>query len=356
MSNNRERVIRDDEIDLIELMLRLWQHRLLILGTTLVVTAAAVAYSMLATPIYEAKVLVQPPSQNDIAHLNYGRGGDSDLVALTVKDVSDVYSRTLQSESLRREFFVSTYLPRLSERQRQRSQDDLYSQMNKVLVVAAAVPESPGRFSITVNLPDPQVATDWSVRYAQMAGERAKAEVLKDVKADATVKANNLDRQIKSAQETGRKQREDRIAQLKEALTIAKSIGLQQPPIITGDISKEVSANMDGALTYMRGSEALTAEINNLERRTSDDPFIGRLRERQAAFEFYRSLVIDPATIEVYRQDGGVELPDTPVSPKKALIIALGVLAGLVLGTLLALLRHVWVNRSQQPPSGAVPQ
>lgn len=344
MSNDRERVISDDEIDLVELMARLWRHRLLIVVTTLLVAAAAAAYSMLATPIYEAKIFVQPPTQNDIAYLNYGRAGDSGLTMLSVKDVADVYSRTLQSESLRREFFESNYLPRLTERQRQRSQDDLYSQMNKVLVVAPVSPESPGRYSITVNLPDPHLAAQWAVRYAQMAGERAKSEVLKDVKADASVKADNLERQIASARATGGRQREDRIAQLKEALVIAKSIGLAKPPIISGDISKELSANMEGALTYMRGSEALVAEINNLERRGSDDPFISKLREQQAAFEFYRSLTIDPAAVEVYRQDGGIQSPDMPISPKKVLIIFLGILAGFVLGTILALLRHVWLS------------
>ncbi|WP_455894278.1 Wzz/FepE/Etk N-terminal domain-containing protein [Pseudomonas palmensis] len=344
MSNDRERVIRDDEIDLVELMARLWRHRLLVLVTTLLVGAIAVAYSMLVTPIYEAKVFVQPPTQNDIAHFNYGRGGSSGLIMLSVKDISDVYSRALQSESLRREFFESNYLPWSAQREGARSLDDLYNQMSKVLVLELVNPDSPGRYSIAVKLSDPHLAAQWAMRYVQMAGERAKSEVLKDVKADAMVKANNLERQIALARETGVHKREDRIAQLKEALVIAKSIGLVRPPIISGDIAKELSANMDGALTYMRGSEALEAEISNLERRSSDDPFIFKLREQQADFEFYQSLTVDPATVEVYRQDGGVESPDMPVNPKKALIILLGVLVGLFLGAILALLKDVWLS------------
>ena len=118
MSNHRERVVRDDEIDLIELIRGLWQQKLLIILTTLVVGGAAVAYALLATPVYEAKVFVQPPSQNDIAHLNYGRGGDSELGILTVKDVYDVYVRNLHSESLRRRFFQDVYLPALSAQER----------------------------------------------------------------------------------------------------------------------------------------------------------------------------------------------------------------------------------------------
>ena len=347
MSNHRERVVRDDEIDLIELIRGLWQQKLLIILTTLVVGGAAVAYALLATPVYEAKVFVQPPSQNDIAHLNYGRGGDSELGILTVKDVYDVYVRNLQSESLRRRFFQEIYLPSLSEEVRRGSQDNLYGRLGNVLVVAVTSKETPSRFAITVNLPDPKRAVDWAVKYAEMAGERAKLEVLKDVKADAVVKANNLRRQIKAAQQSAQKQREDQIVQLNEALKVAKSIDLEKPPIISGALSSEVSAGMDGSLTYMRGSKALLAEIENLRKRSSDDPFIDRVREQQSSLAFYRELEIDPKVLEVYRQDGRVESPDSPIRPKKFIIVFLGVLAGGALGVLLALFRHMWSRLSR---------
>lgn len=347
MTNDRERAIKDDEIDLLELIRGLWQQKLIIVLTTLVVGGGAVAYAVLATPIYEAKVFVQPPSQNDIAHLNYGRGGDSELGMLTVKDVYDVYVRNLQSESLRRLFFQEVYLPALSPEARLGSQDELYGRLGRVLVVAVTSKDTPNRFAITVNLPDPQKAAGWAVNYAEMAGARAKLEVLKDVKADASVKANNLERQIKAAQENAKKQREDQIVQLNEALAVARSINLENPPIISGALSTAVSAGMDGALTYMRGSKAILAEIENLQRREADDPFIDKLREQQSALIFYRALEIDPNVIEAFRQDGAVESPDSPVKPKKFIIVFLGMLAGGALGVLLALVRHMWPTLSR---------
>lgn len=347
MSNDRERAIRDDEIDLIDLIRGLWQQKLFIILTTLVVGGAALAYALLATPVYEAKVFVQPPSQNDIAHLNYGRGGDSELGVVTVKDVYDVYVRNLQSESLRRSFFQEVYLPSVSEEARRGSQDVLYGRLGKILVVAVTSKETPNRFVITANLPDPKRATDWAVKYAEMAGERSKLEVLRDVKADATIKANNLEQQIKTARGSALKQREDQIAQLNEALKVARSIDLEKPPIISGTLSTEVSAGMDGTLTYMRGSKALLAEIDNLQKRRSDDPFIDKLRQQQSSLAFYRALEIDPKVVEAYRQDGGVESPDSPVRPKKFIIVFLGVLAGGALGILLAFFRHIYSRLSR---------
>ncbi|MET3053293.1 Wzz/FepE/Etk N-terminal domain-containing protein [Pseudomonas alkylphenolica] len=341
MRNEPERRSGDDEIDLFELLGGVWKQKILIILTAAIVTGGAVAYALLATPIYEAKVVVQPPSQASVSQLNFGRGGDSGLVTLSVKDVYDVYLRNLQSESLRREFFRKVYLPSLPENERQGSQDDLYNRLNATLSVAITSKDTPSRYYVMASLPDAEQAARWVVQYVQMAGEHAKREVIKDARGGVMVKVSNLEQQITAARESARKQREDQIVQLTEALKVAESIGLEKPPIISNNLSSELTAGMDGSLTYMRGSKALRAEIENLRNRVSDDPFIDRLRVRQEAIAFYRTLEIDPGVIEVYRQDGAIELPDKPVKPKKLLIVVLGAFVGSVLGVLFALMRHM---------------
>lgn len=97
---------------------------------------------------------------------------------------------------------------------------------------------------------------------------------------------------------------------------------------------------MGGALTYMRGSKALEAEIDNLQKRPSDDPFIEDLRQKQAAVATYRALEIDPSVVDVYRQDGDVNPPDQPVKPRKALILLFGVVLGGTVGVIWVLGRH----------------
>ncbi|HGY9624962.1 LPS O-antigen chain length determinant protein WzzB [Pseudomonas putida] len=353
MRNEPERLSSTgDEIDLFELIEGLWKQKVLILVTTVVVTAIAVAYAFLAKPVYEAKVFVQPPTQNDVSPLNYGRGGNTGLSMLTVKEVYDIYLRNLQSESLRREFFRSVYLPSLPADERGGSQDELYGRFQDVLSLELAAKETPNRFFVKANVSDPQQAAEWVVRYLEMAGRRGKAEVIRDVKADATIKANNLEQQIKAALESARKQREDQIIRLTEALRVAKSIGLEKPPIISNTLSGEVSAGMGGSLLYMRGAKALEAEIDNLRKRTSDDPFVSNLRQRQEALAFYRSLQIDPGVIQVYRQDGAIESPDKPVKPKKVLIIVLGGLTGVMLALLFAILRYLILDLSKRRAKG----
>ncbi|UBM26562.1 O-antigen chain length regulator [Pseudomonas sp. p1(2021b)] len=355
MRNEPERLSSTgDEIDLFELIEGLWKQKVLIIVTTVVVTAIAVAYAFLAKPVYEAKVFVQPPTQNDIAQLNYGRGGSSELNMLTVKDVYDIYLRNLQSESLRREFFRGIYLPSLTEDERTGSQDELYGRFQDVLSLGLASKESSDRYYVIANVADPQQAAEWVVRYLEMAGRRARNEVVKDVKADATIKANNIEQQITAELESARKQREDQIVQLSEALRVAKSIGLEKPPIISNSLSSEVSAGMDGSLMYMRGTKALEAEIENLRKRVSDDPFVKNLRQRQEALAFYRSLQINPNVVQVYRQDGAIESPDKPIKPQKAIIIALGTIIGLTFGILAAFLRQIMSALITRRPPKAV--
>lgn len=337
MRSERERLTGDDEIDLFELIAGIWKRKILVVVSAAIVTAGAIAYAFLAEPVYEAKVFVQPPSQNDIAQLNFGRGGETGLAMMSVKEVYDVYLRNLQSESLRREFFAKYYLPRLTKEERSGSQDALYNQFQDTLTLAMASKDSPTRYYVKVHLSNPQVAAEWAARYVEMAGQRGVQEIIKDVKADATIKANNLEQQIHAARESTRKRREDQIVHLKEALRIAKSIGLEKPPII----SAEVSAGMQGSLTYMRGSKAIEAEIENLRTRVSDDPFVSNLRQRQEALSFYRTLQVDGGFIQVYRQDGAIESPDKPIKPKKMIIVVLGAIAGVVLGLMLALLSHL---------------
>lgn len=341
MRNEPERLSGSDEVDLFELVQGVWRQKVWVAVIALPIIILGVAYAELASPIYEAKLYVQPPSQNDIAQLNYGRGGDTGLSMLTIKDVYEVYLRSLQSEAVRNNFFRTVYLSTLSEGGRGESRDALYSQFNRLLKIGVAAKDSPSRFVITASVEDPQQAAVWVATYAEMAASQAKLEVLKGNQSEALVKADNLQQQIDSARAAARKTRQDEIIQLSEALRVARSVGLEKPPIISG----EVSAGMDGALTYMRGSKALEAEIANLELRASDDPFIAGLRSKQEKLAFYRNLKIEPAVIAVYQQDGVVDQPDKPVKPRKVLIVLLSAVIGVVLGLAVAIGRDVWVRR-----------
>ncbi|AOE64655.1 Wzz/FepE/Etk N-terminal domain-containing protein [Pseudomonas corrugata] len=340
MQNDRAEVRGSDEIDLIELVRGLWAQKWLIVGVTLLVTIGAAAYAFLSKPVYEAKLFIMPPTQNGIAELNYGRGKSTDLDTYSIRHVYDVFARNLQAESIRQKFFNEIYLPSLDESQRKGALDRVYERFSRELVVKGPGKDTPDRFSVTVQGGDPVRATEWAKAYVQRASEAAESELIKNVTTEASVKARNIEQRIVSLRETAQRLREDRIQQLREALKIAEAIGLTTPTINSSaavDITVDTGSKMD----YQRGSKALAAEVNALESRTSDDAFISDLRSLQMRYNFYRKLNIDPERISVYRQDGSVEVPESPIKPKKMLIVVLGAITGFILAGFIALIRFV---------------
>ncbi|WP_313646001.1 Wzz/FepE/Etk N-terminal domain-containing protein [Pseudomonas sp.] len=345
MRNERERLSGSDEIDLVELVRGVWRQKIWVALVAVPVIAVGVAYVTLVSPVYEAKLYIQPPSQNDIAQLNYGRGDNTGLAPLSAKDVYSIYVKALQSEAVRDKFFRNAFLPTLTDEERDESRDSLYAKFNSMLKVAQANKDMPERFVLTANVEDPRRAATWVSSYAEMAADRAKNELLSGASSDISVMADNLEQQIRASRASASNQRTDQIAQLNEALRVAKSIGLEKPPIISNTLSSEVSAGMGGALTYMRGTKALEAEIANLESRPSNDPYIPGLREKQEKLNFMRNLRIDPALVAMYQQDGAVSQPDKPIKPRKVMIMAFAVFAGLALGVIAALGRDRWLRR-----------
>ncbi|MDB6047258.1 MAG: hypothetical protein JWR17_4 [Pseudomonas sp.] len=345
MVNNSASTQDADEIDLFELLGVLWKQKLLIVSVAVLVTAIAAAYALLTKPIYEARIFLQPPTSNEIADFNYGRTTAAELVPFSIRDIYDVFIRNLQSEDLRRAFFVEVYLPSLPEARRVGSQDGLYSEYLNDLAIGLPTKEQPDRYSVSVQSQNPAQATEWTKAFVARAGVAAKNEVIKNVAREAEVRARNLGQQIITLQETEDKIRADSITQLHEALKIAQAIHLTDPPIISGNVAAEVSAAMNGELTYMRGTKALEAEIRNLDERKSNDPFIVSLRSLQIKQSFYKNMQVNPNAVSVYRVDGSVEQPDRPIKPKKLLIVAVGMILGGGLGLLIALFRHLILVR-----------
>lgn len=108
--------------------------KFIVIGFVVLGAALAVSYAFLASPVYEAKVFIMPPSQSDISNFNYGRMKESELVPYTVKDVYDIYTRSLQAESLRLDF-LARFMCRVCPLKSKKSRDVLYSNFSAVLRV-----------------------------------------------------------------------------------------------------------------------------------------------------------------------------------------------------------------------------
>ncbi|MFJ7796611.1 LPS O-antigen chain length determinant protein WzzB [Pseudomonas sp. NPDC096950] len=323
-----------DEIDAFLIARSLWSRVWVIIGVTAIAGIFGLMYAFLSDRVYEARAYLVPPTQSDIADLNTGRTREFELTPYSIEDVYRLFLRNLRSESLRQEFFTTEYLPTLSEDQKAQSQDALYADFLKKLQVLPVTADETGRYSVVAQTSSPEKAVDWVKGYIKHAELLANNEIMKNVSYEAKIRAKNVKQEIDTKRETGETSRGDTITKLRAALSVAQAAGVQKPTVSFG--GSPVAGNLEGDMSFLRGVEALNAEIKNLETRSSNDAFIRELRDLQAKKSFYDKLAVAPRDINMYRYDGVVETPETAIKPKKTLVIALALVLGLMLGVLSA--------------------
>lgn len=338
-----------DEIDLVELAQGLWEQKLLISLVTVLVTVLAVGYAFLSTPVYEGKSNVLPPRSADIAGYNLGRS-EAGLADFTAQSVYAIFTQNLRSYSLRREFFEQVYLPVETASQGVKAKDQLWEDFNKMLSVTNLdVKNSPERFTVTVQSSDANRAADWANIYVERVAGKTRQDMTDTLKTEISMQVKSIQSRVAVLRESARKIREDRIARLSEALKVADKVGLQAPQVKASRTSSdgELGQFVDGNLMYMRGAKAIRAELEVLQNRKNDDPFIDGLRELENKLDFLAKVSVGSDGVAVFTLDSAAEAPETPIKPKKVLILAIGLVMGSILGVFIALIRGMLAKRCE---------
>ncbi|WP_439888874.1 Wzz/FepE/Etk N-terminal domain-containing protein [Pseudomonas sp. MBLB4123] len=232
----------------------------------------------------------------------------------------------------------------------------------------------------------------------KMAAARANYEASKEAKIAQLLEVDSLKRaqlqdELKALRQQLKTRRDNRITQLDEAIRIAKALGISKPttPSALGEGERvaqgsviRTEVNNQQIPLYFMGSDALEAERNALLQRRSDDftePRIAQIakelqllthnrqievlnqRENEDLFlkglaswreeaTRLRNLSIDVADLKLVSVDQVAVDPLHPVKPKKALILALGLVLGGMLGLFIALLRNILRRASSRYRSG----
>jgi len=221
----------------------------------------------------------------------------------------------------------------------------------------------------------------------QMDAARVNYEASKEVKIAKLTEADNLKRvelqdELNALRQQLRTRRENRINQLNEAIRIASSLGISKPTtpsalgtseqVIQGSLIRTEVNNQQVPLYFM-GSEALEAERTALMQRRSDDFTEPRIAEIAKALKLLetnreievlnsrenedlflkglagwreeaaklRAIAFDTGALKLVSVDQAAVEPLAPIEPKKALIVALALILGGMLGLFVALVRHM---------------
>ncbi|KTD30180.1 MULTISPECIES: LPS O-antigen chain length determinant protein WzzB [Legionella] len=333
------------EMNLIDFLHTLWRQKLLILLVTAFCLFLGIAYLLLSHPVYEAVTIISPPSQGDIATLNQGRSSakNSLLKPYQVKEVYAIFTKALQAESTKRLFFNTVFLPSWKEK----TAANLYPLFSNSLIIkeikslSNAFDPPPSNYIVAIRGVSPEQDAQWLSKYIDLAKRKALEEVMTDDKRQRSSVLRDLHDRIDSIREVANAQRLDRIQQLKEAIKVAHAVDAKGKTVASGIIADAEVMN-NPSMMYLRGSAALKAELDNIEHRGSSDAFAPKelkLRETQSRFDFYKKAAINSNNVLMFQQDGEVIKPDSPIAPRKKLILLLSLCAGLVLGIMGALTR-----------------
>ncbi|WP_449101025.1 LPS O-antigen chain length determinant protein WzzB [Pseudomonas veronii] len=413
-----------DEIDLLELFHSIWQQKKLVVGCTILAGVLGVGYAFLAPRTYEVSSVLRPAAINELDALNR-----SEVYKLPPADALSKVGARLDSYEARLGFF--------------RSHEQLFTAFQKPGQSLEQSFEDFNRNSVNLILPDPkksdslssyirlelqypsdvdgvailngfvdyaiaaereQVGADLKVivnnRLNELKGkidaERANYDTDKESKIAKLLENDRLKRaqlqdELSALRLQMKMERTNRLAELSEAIAIAKSMGIKTPttPSSMADAARGGSSqvmrtevNNQKIPLFFLGTEALEAERVALQQRTSDDftnprvAEIGKelqllevnrevevLRKRgnediflqdveplRAEVARLRNLNIDMSNLKLVTVDRRAQEPLAPIKPKKALVIALSLVAGLILGLFIALVRHFVLTRRETVP------
>lgn len=347
-SNSAQQAIYSGDLDLFELSRGLWREKWIIISVAFLVTLCALIYSLILPPVYETSSRTIPPRAADVAPLNLGRA-QAGLSELDSAGVYAIFTRNLTAETTRRNFFTNHYRPFLVEQGSAANRDDLVRQMRRDIVVRRPDERNnPAMMEILIQANDPEVAADWYNLFLKMASDAA----FNDLRANTALEIDNkktvLKRRIEVLREFATTQREDRIARLQDALNVAEAVGVESPQVTAGRTAAEdeLSQMIDGNLTYMRGSKAIRAELELLEARENEDPYISELRALQQQIDLMG--LVDPAPdgAALFTLDSAADVPNGPIKPRKKIIVFMGAVFGALLGGAIGLVRMAIRRRS----------
>ncbi len=413
-----------DEIDLFELLHAIWKQKRLVIGCTILAGLVGVGYAFLAPRVYQVNSVLRPAAINELDALNR-----SEVYKLPPADALAKVGARLDSYEARLGFFrANPALFEAFQRPGQSLEQSFEAFNRNAINLVQANPKSaePANGYIRLEMQYPKGVDGVAILngFVDYAIALERNQVGADLKVIVNNRLNEINGKIDAARanyETGKEsriarlleadkvkrarlqdeltalrlemkvERTSRLAELAEAIAIARSIGIETPttPSSMGaeasrgpnQVMRTVVTNQTVPLYFM-GTEVLEAEratlsqranddftnrrvaeigkelrmlevnreVEVLSNRTNEDMFLSDVEPLWSEDSRLRSLNIDMSDLKLVMVDRQAQEPLSPIKPRGALVIALSVAGGLMLGMLLALIRHfVQVRREHGP-------
>lgn len=405
----------NDEIDLRELIRSLWDQRWVIVGVAAFVALVAALYAFLATPYYRVQSILRPVEMGVLDSLNA-----TEVYELKPLEALARVSGGLSSYGNRLEFFQSNQALFTDLAQQGLTPEQAFEAFNseafsmlypdpkknqgEFVGLALVYPDAMDGVSVVnefvayvLQKERGRVADDLAVVIAnrkanieqRIDAARASYQARKEAEIatlleEAALKKARLEDELRAVRAELKIRRENRLSVLAEAIRIARSLGIRKPttPAAMADVGEGIRTEITSREIplYFMGVDALEAEREVLQARSSDDFMEPRISEIQKELDMLQhnrqvevlqqrqdedlylkelaglreeaarlqGINFDASTLQLARLDQPAQQPMTRLKPKRMLILAIGIVLGGMLGIFVALMRNLLKPRVWQ--------
>ncbi|MFJ3076105.1 Wzz/FepE/Etk N-terminal domain-containing protein [Pseudomonas sp. NPDC087029] len=411
-----------DEVDLLALLQVIWRKKAQIATVAVASGLVAAAYAFLVTPEYEVSTLLRTAAINDLDALNRTK-----IYKLPPEQALNRLGASLDSYDTRLGYFRTNEELQAAYLESGRTQEQAFEDFNRnALKVVQPDPKKTnllakfigvdmrypagvdgkavlnGLVQYAVQREREQISQDLKViidnRVKELDGQLAVVRVdyeankqsrIAVLREDDVLKRAQLNDELRALRVQLKQRRDDRIALLNEAISIARTLGLKKPstPSSMGMSEADSGANVirteinnQQIPLYFMGTDALEAEKQALRNRSSDDfvsPRVSEIRKELLMLEQNRkiqaleqrkndelflknieglraerarllSIDTDMSDLRLVVVDRAAVEPLRAVFPKKSLVIAMGLAIGVLIGVVFVLIRHTMRMRTRE--------
>ena len=368
---------RNDEIDLIELFRVLWKKKLWIVLSVFVCTLVAGVYAFTTKEQWTSTAIIVAPRTTDLGTLLPARAeyariiGDGDFSTGKLSDsLYGQFKHFLLSNDLKRQFleqseWVKNYTKEMTEDQKRKYIEETVS---KYLIVHEVDPKKKDLteldkigLKLTFSAETPKDAQLVLGQYVEFINQYLLNQTNQEFKLGFNLRLDALKFAKEQIEESLTETKTVQVENLTNALNIAKKAGITDflrgnnnisvPEYMLGDARLNISDSelADGTYLFMLGEKYLQAQLDIAKNNPVVYPTNYYSMERQLSKLTKLAPQLD--SVENVKAYYYLSSPDYPVvkdKPKKALILAIGFIIGMVLSTLVILLGSVIHTNKKQ--------
>lgn len=307
----------NEEIDLIDVLLQLWRGKIVIFTVMVLTIILAVVYLSVAKQKWTSDAIVTYPDSGQVANYNNAMSVLYSQNPANSPTVVDVQQR-----------FFSRFNASISALSEQ-----LGNQVDpEKLVIAPAVKDQPVPLKISYTAKTAGEAQKTLTTYIQQINKRVVTELDNDLQSSINSKIDDLKEDLATQEKVAQEKKDLRLKMLNQSLLVAQQANIK-------DTLVQQAETLSEDTLFVLGSNALSATIKN--EATRPLPLDASYYQARQTLLAISALKSKPDSTYALRY---VMKPDLPVhrdSPKKVLILLIGVIMGIVVGSLIVLGRNM---------------